>query len=287
MKKLFLTGKTGFIGKNIVNILKSEYEIVAPTRHELNLLNEDEVKQFLKNGRFDIVLHCANPNPIKNPADNKNIGMLEGSLRIFMNFYKSQDLFGNMFYLGSGAEFDKSRDMALISEDEFGRSVPKDVYGFGKYIMNQLTQTSRNIFNARVFACFGPYDHESKFITHVIRCCLTGKEITIRQNCYFDYIHVSDLGKMLLEVMREQPGYHDYNLCSGKRITLYEIAKIVCEQMGYDESRIVFLDDGWNKEYTGSNQRFMQEHPDFEFLPIEKGIQYQIAWEKENFMEGL
>ena len=36
-KKILLTGGNGFIGKNILEILSTKYEIIAPKREELEL----------------------------------------------------------------------------------------------------------------------------------------------------------------------------------------------------------------------------------------------------------
>lgn len=282
MKKLLLTGRTGFIGRNILATLEESFDVIAPVRQDVDLLDDSAVVHYLNREQFDLVLHCANPNPVKNPTSDGKIDMLEGSLRLFMNFYQHQDLFGKMIFLGSGAEFDKSLDMVQIEEGDLGRSIPRDGYGFAKFIMTSLARQSSNIYNARVFACFGPYDHASKFITHVIRCCLRQQPITIRQDCYFDYIYVSDLGKILVRLLQMNLKHHDYNVCSGQRNALRTIAEIICDQMGYDRGKIVVNHAGWNKEYTGSNERFMQENPDFTYLPLEEGISRQIAWEKDH-----
>ena len=186
MKKVLLTGGSGFVGKNIIPILEKKYQIVAPTRKELDLKDTSAVKEYVQEGKFDVILHSANPNPVKSAKFDKDYKMFEDSLRIFMNFYKVSHLCRKLLYLGSGAEFDKTLDMHRIKEEDIFRSLPQDIYGCTKYIINELASHSRNIYNLRLFACYGPFDHESKFITHCIRCCLKNEPITIRQNCYFD-----------------------------------------------------------------------------------------------------
>lgn len=277
--KILFTGGSGFIGRNIIPQLSERYHITAPSRAELDLKNEKEVQNFIKKNDIDIVIHSANPNPTKNTLDRKE-EMLQDSLRIFFNFYNARSYYRKLLIFGSGAEYDKSRAISMAKEEEIGESIPKDVYGFAKYIINEIARKSENIYNLRLFGCYGPTDHESKFPTHTIRCCMEGKEITIRQDCFFDYMHVYDLIGILPFFIERTPKFHDYNVCSGKRIKLSEIAEITKTQMG-SERYIKILASGMNNEYTGSNKRLLDEiGTDFKFTSMEKGIGIQIESEK-------
>lgn len=282
MKKILFTGGTGFIGLNVLPLLKEKYQIYAPNRNELSLLDTEAVYEYVKNNNFDSIVHCANPNPVKEIEDKQSM-MFEDSIKIFMNLYRVRDFCGKLIYLGSGAEFDKRRDLVSVKEDEIGKYIPVDIYGLSKFIMNELARGASNIYNMRLFACYGPYDHESKFITHVISCCLKNDEVTIRQNCYFDYLHVYDFGKILSWFIDNKPLHKDYNICHGIKYTLLEIAQEVCRQMDNHKS-IKILAEGFNKEYTASNTRLLNEIGDLDLISLEKGISMQIKWEKENFV---
>ena len=281
-KKILLTGGSGLIGSNILPIIRKEHDVISPGRSELNILDTQEVENYIKSNHFDIVIHCANPNGVKNPLD-QDVNMVEGSLRCFMNFYRLREYYGKMFYLGSGAEFSKTRDMISISEESFDELVPPDEYGFAKYIMNELAEQSENVYNIRVFACYGPGDHESKFITHCIRDIRDGvPELTIRQDCVFDYMHVYDLAGLLLRLIAKEDAYkyHDYNVSSGEKYLLSEIANIVREEMQSDIP-VHVLKDGYNFEYSASNQRIIDEIGSYSFISLRDGIRMQIEAERK------
>lgn len=283
MKKILLTGGSGFVGKNVISILAKNYQVVAPSRKELDLRNTKAVSTYVKDGGFDIIIHSANPNPVKSSEYDRDSKMFEDSMRIFMNFYNMQDWCEKILYLGSGAEYDKSQNIINIKETEVGRSIPEDVYGCSKYIMNELARKSKNIFNLRLFACYGPYDHNTKFITHVIRCCLAKKSITMRQNCYFDYLHVYDVARVMIYTIEHDMKYHDYNIASGECISLMDIAEEVKRQLSCEE-KIIIENDGWNNEYTACIERLEDEcHLKKGFLTLEEGIAMQIKYEKEIF----
>jgi len=278
MKRVLLTGGSGFIGRNTIPFIKDTCQLYAPQRSELNLLDFSEVKNYLNDNNIDIVLNFANPNPAKNVLDIRD-RMFEDSLRIFMNLFYLQDSYDFMYTLGSGAEFDKRRDLVSVSEKDETSSLPYDGYGLSKYIINQLISQNEKQCNLRLFGCYGPSDHESKFITHAIRCCLNNEDITIRQDCYFDYLHVYDFAKIIKYFIENKPHYKSYNVCSGKRVALSEIALLVKRLMNSD-SNIVALKEGLNKEYTASNLRLLNEIGDFDFISLEEGIKIQIEYEK-------
>ena len=283
MKKILVTGASGFIGSNILPILSKNvsFKIFSPSRNMLDLKNANDVKSYLKKEKFDVVLHLANPNPLRNCEDSA-ISMGEGSLRIFMNFLSCSDLYEKMIYTGSGAEFDKSLDMNLVSEDECQRSIPKDSYGFAKYVMNDLALKSDNVYNFRIFGCYGPGDAASKFITHCIRSILLNKNITIRKDCKFDYLHVFDFSNFINWGIRSNLNYHDYNVCSGIPVLLSEIAEIVKRLMN-SKVQIKLLSDELNRNYTASNKRILEESGISLEYSLEKGINKQIEWEIEHF----
>ena len=60
MKKILLTGGSGFIGRNILEShLSEKHEIQAPKSFELNLLDSLSVDEYFKGKEFDVVLHSA------------------------------------------------------------------------------------------------------------------------------------------------------------------------------------------------------------------------------------
>jgi len=284
MKKILMTGGTGFVGYNVLLYLqKKGYIVDCPKRSDVDLKNEKEVCDFLNTGNYDVILHFASPTPAKNSND-KQENLLEDGLRMFMNFYKYCNLYGKMIYTGSGAEYDKSMNCDCILEDDCFRSTPSDTYGFMKYIMNELSKNSKNIYNFRIFGCYGPGDLESKFITHCIRSVKLDKPITIRKDCFFDYLHVYDFARFIEWGITHEMKYHNYNVATGKPILLSDIAKKVIKKMKSNLD-IVLLSNELNNNYTANNTRIIEESGLEIIYPIDKGLELQIDWENKNWNE--
>ena len=206
---------------------------------------------------------------------------MEDCMRIFLNLYRCRHKYGKMIYLGSGAEYNKTMEIQNISEEDAFRSPPPDPYGLSKYAMNMMADQSDNVINLCLFACYGPWDHASKFITHCIRCCLRNEPITIRQDCRFDYIHVSDLGRMMVWLGQNEPKHHMYNVSGCQHVLLSEIAEEVRRQMGMEEP-VRILNPGFNREYTANGARFWNESKLTPPVSLRDGIAQQIKWEREH-----
>src|SRR5581483_7834590 len=59
MSRILITGASGFIGRNLASQLGSRHELAAPHRAELDLLDAERVRSYLRDGQFDVVIHAA------------------------------------------------------------------------------------------------------------------------------------------------------------------------------------------------------------------------------------
>lgn len=281
-KKILITGAGGFIGRNLKEYLEKEYNVVALTRKDLDLLDTEQVKRFFKKQSFDTVIHCAAHMAMRNSLKDPSLE-LYNNLRIFFNLSRCAKDFGKMFYFGSGAEYDKRKPIMHVSENDFDTRMPVDYYGFGKYITAKCIQATPNIYNLRLFGCFGPYeDYEIRFISNAICKSIFDKDITIKKNVRFDYLYVKDLGRIISHLikMKKLPD-KDYNVCSGTVTDLKHIAKIVLETSG-KKLEVKIKEKGLNNEYSGSNDRLMKLLGKFKFTPIQESIGELYDWYSRN-----
>jgi dTDP-4-dehydrorhamnose reductase len=61
MKKIFITGGSGQVGGELITLLQgnTDYEIIAPSRSELDLSDQNAVQKFLAAAQPDVILNAA------------------------------------------------------------------------------------------------------------------------------------------------------------------------------------------------------------------------------------
>lgn len=269
-KSILITGGRGFIGKNILNSYNKKYQLYAPTHKELDLLIKDEVSLFFKNNKIDIVIHCANF------GGNRKCGVCEGilekNIRMFFNLLSNQDKYNKLITLGSGAEYDKLKEIKDISESEFGNKTPHDEYGFSKYLISKTIQSSEKMYCLRLFGVFGRYeDYEYKFISNAILKNLLHLPINIRQNVNFSWLYIQDFLRILEYFIEHDAKHAIYNLTPPNTTDLVTISEIINSTSDY-KSDIQIVNGGLNLEYSGNNTQLLKEYPQITFTPMKTAI---------------
>jgi len=277
VKKLLITGGTGFIGRNLKEQLVDKYLIESPTHTQLDLLNEEEVSHYLRKHYFDVIIHTATWNATT--TSTKDLSkVLNNNLRMFFNLARCSNEYGKMIYYGSGAEYDKRYCQSKVSEDYFDTFVPIDDYGFSKYIMSKYTEATDNIYNLCLFGVFGKYeDWKIRFISNACCKAIWDLPITIKQNTVFDYLYVDDLVKITEWFIENKPKCKSYNVCTGRvfdLLTLAEKVRAVCNK----KLDVVITHAGLGKEYSGNNSKLLLEIGDYVFHKMDVCIQELYNW---------
>jgi GDP-L-fucose synthase len=283
MKKVLLTGGSGFIGKNITeSYLSKKYQIYAPNRTELDLSNDESVHNFFQKNKesFDIVIHSACKPGHRNASDIG--GLFYTNSRMFFNLAKYSDSFGKIINIGSGAIYDMRHYQPKMTEEYFGQSIPADEHGFCKYVVGKYIKNSNKIVDLRVFGIFGKYeDYAIRFISNAICKAIHNLPITIRQNRKFDYIDIDDLMPILEFFIETKTKYNSYNITPDSSIELLKIAEIV-NSISKKDLPINFALEGFGLEYSGDNFRLKKEIKNFEFKKIENSISDLYDWYSSN-----
>src|SRR5210317_1327072 len=188
-------GAGGFIGKNLIR----NTDWVGVTRHDLDLLNQDEVEEYFKAHHYDVVIHCAaSIDQLNTETTYKNTLMFENVVRVFN---------GKLIYFSSGA--------ALRG------SPPTDPYGLSKWIIDRRIEIIPNAYSLRIWGCYGPGEMPSRFSA----ICKREGHVVIDQDRYFDFIDIEDVRKIVGEYIRDERSEKEYNLVYKEKLLLSQWAK--------------------------------------------------------------
>jgi dTDP-4-dehydrorhamnose reductase len=205
--RILITGANGYIGKTLYNSLNTKYDVVPLSRKELDVTNLKQVKDYLKNKYFDVVIHCAVEGGLRLEPENSSI--LDSNLKMYYNLLECKNHFNKFFYFGSGAE----------KQDTF--------YGLSKKVLNQSIQGKDNFHNVRIFAVFNENELESKFVKTNIRNYITRKDIGIFQNKYMDFFYMDDLITLMDYCIVTDNLPKEINCSYNYSPTLYDVAQII------------------------------------------------------------
>jgi GDP-L-fucose synthase len=277
---IFLTGVNGFAGKNLKEYLEKKYTLFAPSRQELDLLNEEKVEKFFKTHKIDVVIHTALVGGSRKEEATESA--LNQNLRMFFNIVRNKDRFKKMIHCGSGAEYDKRFPIVKAKEEDFDKRVPIDEYGYGKYICSKYIENTENIVCLRIFALFGKgEDYRYRFISNAMCRNIFGLPITMNRDVNFDYIYINDFVRIVEHFINNRAKHKFYNVGTGKRVNLKKIADKINE-IADNKSKIIVKKGGLNKEYSCNNKRLIGELKDFTFTGFNDYMAELYSWYKEN-----
>lgn len=278
---LLLTGGSGFIGRNIrESFLSEKYNILSPSRAELDYGNDDNVRDYFEHHSFDVVIHTAGKPGHRRAQDATNI--LQANSRMFFNLVNCQFAWKKLIIIGSGAVYGMDYYLPKMPETYFGTHIPKDDHGFSKYIIGKLLPSLENVYDLRVFGIYGKYeDYSIRFISNAICKTLFDLPITLKQDRFFDYIYIDDLMPILDHFIQHSPKEKAFNITPDKSTGLLEIAGIV-NQLAGNGNEIKVTTEGRALEYSGNNELLKKEIPHLTFTHLEEGVSKLREWYLEN-----
>lgn len=127
MKKILITGGSGFLGSRLSYYYKDKYELLLPSHSELNVSREEAVKAYMEEHRPDVVIHCAalsNTGYCEQHQEESHRVNVQGSVRIA----KACKLVGaKLIFMSSDQVYNGTPKLGPLSEWEVLQ--PVNVYG--------------------------------------------------------------------------------------------------------------------------------------------------------------
>ena len=262
--RILVTGGNGNIAKMINRNLSPYYEIINLSRTDLNVLNLEEIKKYLDNNNFDILVHTAilggrRTKEETGDVTHYNLLMLENLL-----FFSGR--FKMIINFDSAAIYDRSSDILNRKEEDIF-TIPNDYYGFSKYVIYKRSLQHDNMYNFRIFNIFHAAEEPDRFIKQCFISKQNNTEVTIFEDKYFDFVYEDDFVKIAKyyfdNIYSPEKLEKTINICYEKKYKLSEIAELILT----DNSKINILNtDITNKSYSGINDKLKKMNIPFDGL---------------------
>jgi nucleoside-diphosphate-sugar epimerase len=253
MKKIFLTGVSGFVGKSIFKKLSKKYDIYAPERKDLDLLNLNQLKGLISDQKFDWIINCAVKGGRRTKKDTSedffnNIASLDNLL----NFVNSDC---KLITFSSGAEFHKQNDF----------------YGLSKKICSSIIKDKQNIKNLRIYNIFGELGMKDSFVYSTIEKVLKKEDVVIWEDIEFDTYYIQDLINLIeLLIENNTKEYQEIDCVHPIKYKLSDIATLI-KNLCESNSNIKIEKEG-STSYTGN----FQQINNLNLIKFDKSLKYMV-----------
>jgi len=255
MKKIFLTGATGFIGANLAHKLvknKNNHVYVLVRKYsnlwriskikkdvilvECDLNDGKKLKEIIQKIKPSIIYHCAAYGIIHEENDfEKTINTnVFGTINL-INACKDIkiDAFIN---LSSSLEYGE-KEYAMKECDSLN---PINIYGISKVICTEYANQMSKVFGLpiitlRVFTPFGYYEHKSRLFPSLFLSIVNNKNPQLaKPNSVRDFIFIEDAIDFIILSSKYAKKYAGqvFNLGTGKQHSVSEIADLAINVSG-------------------------------------------------------
>ena len=248
--KILITGGNGNISKMIKNNLSFDFDITSITRDDFNLLDSKSISDFLLSKEFDVLIHTAIKGGRRTKEDDG--GVVYQNILMFENLMQFSDKFKLIINFDSGAIYDRETDIYCRKEQDV-LTIPKDYYGFSKYVIYNRSFQYNNVINFRIFNIFHKNEEKDRFIKACFMAKKNGTNVQIFKDKYFDFMYEEDFIKIISYFVsnidkKELP--KTFNLSYTNKYKLSEIAEMILG--GKDQIEI--LDKICDKNYCGDGR---------------------------------
>ena len=242
--KILITGAHGFVGGIIAKNLP--YDLLTPTRSELDLSSKEQVDQYFLEHNIDAVIHCALTG--REVLFSTEPEYTVDSLWMFRNLWNNKHRFKKLINLGTAYEFDLTKDNTLVKESDMLMHLPNTSYGYAKNIITRIIKNTDEFYNLRLFGVFHPEEANNRFFKKL----LINREITISNDIYLDYIYLEDIIKFIVPIIEHRLFWKDLNLVHTDKFKLSELARLFCEVQGINPDNVKVTGVG-NNNLTGDS----------------------------------
>lgn len=237
--KILVLGSTGFVGRNLVEVLAADFSILQTSRQKSNntfiyfdLFDAGSWRNIV-DAKPDLIINASAYGVIKHETDLQR--MYETNYLLIADCYNFLLKEGcNPFWIQLGTAFEY--DLTITGGiSEQSRCLPRTHYGisklmFSRFLFEQAIPGKFSVF--RPFGMFGKYEDDSKFFPMLIKAQRNKVPIKLSAGIQQrDYFFARDLGSFIRQTifknsLSQLPNV--LNLGSGEAISF----KIYAERLG-------------------------------------------------------
>lgn len=238
MKRVLVTGGTGFVGRHAIPALKARgFEVVAPSSGDMDVMDKDSVTRAVRHLTPTHVLHfawIATPGVYQESPENE--AWKDASTHLFREAVAN----GATRLVGVGSCFEYAWPDTPCVEDVTPTDAATTFYGRMKNECREellALAAERDVSAAwgRIFFLYGPGEPEKKLIASVIRSLLKGETAQCTHgNQIRDFSYVKDVAEGFAALVDSDVA-GVVNMASGEAVALKELIMTAARIIGAED----------------------------------------------------
>lgn len=301
MKKAFITGANGFLGRYLINFLKKKkYNIIFPGSKECNLVNEKSLLNYgLKTKyTFDEIYHLAAWTQagdfcLKYPGDQWIINQKINTNVLY--WWKNYQPQAKLIFIGTSCAYAENSNYKEINYMAGEPTPSLYTYAMTKRMLLQGAISMQNQFGMK-WLCLVPstlyginyhQDHrQMHFIFDLVKKIVDGKynktEVILwgDGNQKREIINVEDFIYTLFNLRKKNNEI--INIGAGESFSIKYFAQIICKIVGFSHNKIIYD----KTKYVGARNKklditkvsgYLKNYTN-ELINIEDGLREVVNW---------
>jgi GDP-L-fucose synthase len=310
MKRLFITGSSGFLGTHLKNELAnySKIELITPSHNECDLLSKQQIIHWLKETSPDVILTLsAKVGGIgfnaKYPAD-----LLQENLEMATNLYSAakETNCKTIYSLGSVCMYG-SETKIPFKEDDLWNEYPhfsNAPYGISKKVLMLLGQTYKKQHGFKgahliPINMYGPFDcfdpERSHVIPALIKKFLEAKRDNLSEvecfgdgTCSREFLHGRAAAKCIVKAITSGLDTDlPINIGTGEEVIIKDLVELIKELTGYSGKYYFSGAVGNGQQRRSLCTKRCEELIGWKNdISLRDGLIETIEWYKQNYMKN-
>lgn len=232
MLTIALTGADGLVGSRIVELLKNDFVFLPLSREAMDITDNNEVNERIRNAEFDLFLHLAAYTLVDKAESEQELAYalnVQGTQNIYEAVTKKNK---KLIYISTDFVFDGKNPPYF----ENSKPNPLGIYAKTKY-EGELVIGDDGMIVRISYPYRAAFDKKKDFARALINTLSRGQKVNMIKDASFTPTYIDDIAYALKHLINNY-SFEIYHLVGSQSLSPYEAGKKICQVFGFNQNLV-------------------------------------------------